>query len=110
CPDWVEKNNCTRPKCKLPHPQKTKARTGATPLEVSAVSKDEQELFIKQYVRRPVFGKDAADGDAEDEEYSDAETHMAEDEYLSDDDLSGDEAAELLKWYDDNYVEEPTTT
>ncbi|KAJ2867226.1 hypothetical protein GGH94_000952 [Coemansia aciculifera] len=108
CPDWVEKNNCTRPKCKLPHPPKEKAKTwkSATPLDTPVVSKDEQDMFIKQYVRRPVFDSDAIDESAKDEECSDAETQMAEDEYLSDDDLSGDEAAELLKWYDDNYVEE----
>ncbi|KAJ2809235.1 hypothetical protein H4S07_003245 [Coemansia furcata] len=104
CPDWVEKNNCTRLRCKLPHPQKTSAST--IPRETPTVSKDEQEQFIKQYVRRPVFDKDAADEN--EEEGSDTETQMAEDEYLSDEDLSGDEAVELLKWYDDNYVVEST--
>ncbi|KAJ1905218.1 hypothetical protein LPJ71_004614 [Coemansia sp. S17] len=110
CPDWVEKNKCTWPKCRLPHPLKEKAKTwkSTTPLDTPVVSKDEQDLFIKQYVRRPVFDQDAINESARDEECSDAETHLAEDECLSDEDLSGDEAAELLKWYDDNYVEEST--
>ncbi|KAJ2740497.1 hypothetical protein GGI20_005771, partial [Coemansia sp. BCRC 34301] len=98
CPDWVEKNNCTRPKCKLPHPQKPLPKKTAA----AVVSKDEEDLFIKQYVCRPVFGEDAAaESDPGAPRQSDDE-----DEYLSDEDLSGDEAGELLKWYDDNYVDE----
>ncbi|KAJ1671909.1 hypothetical protein GGF38_000446 [Coemansia sp. RSA 25] len=120
CPDWVEKNNCARPQCKLPHPQKPRPKTTAvttTPTTPVAVSKDEEELFIKQYVRRPVFGEDAGSdagahvlSDDDDNASSNAETHMAEDEYLSDEDMSGDEADELLKWYDDNYVDEMATS
>ncbi|KAJ2889595.1 hypothetical protein GGI21_006510, partial [Coemansia aciculifera] len=110
CPDWVEKNNCVRPKCKLPHPPKSKsgASTPSAVHPAAVVSKDEEDLFVKQYVRRPVFGEDAG-GNESGEDSDDPETSMAIDDDLSDEDLSGDEADELLKWYDDNYADGTAT-
>lgn len=79
CPDWVEKGKCTRqPKCLLPHPAKR------------AVEKSKDDLAnLSSSESDP--GSESEDSDESDE---------------SDDDMvSDDEAEELLKWYDDNYVE-----
>ncbi|KAJ2472154.1 hypothetical protein GGI02_001784, partial [Coemansia sp. RSA 2322] len=103
----------------LPHPPKTKAKLAAVP----AVSKDEEERFIKQFIQRPVFDGSAVYdapgfantvfGDAGnncDSNCLDSEARLLDDEYTDDssdndeEDLSCDEAEELLKWYDDNYA------
>ncbi|KAJ2633224.1 hypothetical protein H4R22_000652 [Coemansia sp. RSA 1290] len=93
CPDWVEKGKCLKEGCRLPHPAKKSSQQLPT--------KEEEEQFLKQYIQRPVFDK-AAQGEAEaGVEMKDSDDESSE----ALEDLSEDEAEELLKWYDDNYIE-----
>ncbi|KAJ1835443.1 hypothetical protein LPJ63_001130 [Coemansia sp. RSA 2711] len=96
CPDWVEKGKCLKKKCRLPHPAKKETKDDRMP------TKEEEELFMKQYIQRPIFDKQDEAEPASDAESDDG---SADEEDL-DDDVSEDEAEELLKWYDDNYVED----
>ncbi|KAJ2454846.1 hypothetical protein EV183_001265 [Coemansia sp. RSA 2336] len=93
CPDWVEKGKCPREKCRLPHPTKKSAQQQPT--------REEEEQFLKQYIQRPVFDKT---DQRETEAGVEAEDSGGESSEALED-LSDDEAEELLKWYDDNYVE-----
>ncbi|KAJ2777902.1 hypothetical protein H4R18_004914 [Coemansia javaensis] len=88
CPDWVEKGRCPRPRCRLPHPDKSRPRPGP-----ALPTKEEEEAFTQHYIQRPTFGAKPADG---------APPESSDSEDL-DGSLSEDEAEELLKWYDDNY-------
>ncbi|KAI7824288.1 hypothetical protein BX661DRAFT_185882 [Kickxella alabastrina] len=103
CPDWVEKGKCPDEKCKLPHPTPRNREKEADDLKAL---KEEEELFMRHYIQRPVFSKDASahNAGAESEHISDLE--YSDDEECLSEDLSGDEADELLKWYDDNYLEQ----
>ncbi|KAJ2170716.1 hypothetical protein IW143_001907, partial [Coemansia sp. RSA 520] len=74
---------------------------------------EEEEKFMKQYIQRPIFDReDESESQREAEEgESDSADKKEEDDVDDDlsDDLSDDEADELLKWYDDNYVEDSAT-
>ncbi|KAJ1777720.1 hypothetical protein LPJ77_002628 [Coemansia sp. RSA 2523] len=106
CPEWVEKGKCPRTKCRLPHPTKN-SKPDQLP------TKEEEEKFMKQYIQRPIFDReDESEPQREAEEgESDSADKKEEDDVDDDlsDDLSDDEADELLKWYDDNYVEDSAT-
>ncbi|KAJ2443222.1 hypothetical protein IWW46_002631 [Coemansia sp. RSA 2440] len=106
CPEWVEKGKCPRTKCRLPHPTKN-SKPDQLP------TKEEEEKFMKQYIQRPIFDReDESESQREAEEgESDSADKKEEDDVDDDlsDDLSDDEADELLKWYDDNYVEDSAT-
>ncbi|KAJ2124598.1 hypothetical protein GGH12_000371 [Coemansia sp. RSA 1822] len=105
CPEWVEKGKCLRKKCRLPHPTKN-SKPDQMP------TKEEEEKFMKQYIQRPIFDReDEGDTQREMEESESDSADKKEDDVDDDlsDDLSDDEADELLKWYDDNYVEDAAT-
>ncbi|KAJ2403800.1 hypothetical protein J3F80_005297 [Coemansia sp. RSA 2526] len=90
----------------LPHPTKN-SKPDQLP------TKEEEEKFMKQYIQRPIFDReDESEPQREAEEgESDSADKKEEDDVDDDlsDDLSDDEADELLKWYDDNYVEDSAT-
>ncbi|KAJ2843032.1 hypothetical protein IWW36_005694, partial [Coemansia brasiliensis] len=97
---WVEKGKCLKKKCRLPHPAKRSSQQLPT--------KEEEEHFLKQYIQRPVFDKADKDelGTGLDDVGDDSDGASSTGEALED--LSEDEAEELLKWYDDNYIEAET--
>ncbi|KAJ2540736.1 hypothetical protein GGF49_004219 [Coemansia sp. RSA 1853] len=89
----------------LPHPTKN-SKPDQMP------TKEEEENFMKQYIQRPIFDReDEGDTQREMEESESDSADKKEDDVDDDlsDDLSDDEADELLKWYDDNYVEDAAT-
>ncbi|KAJ1836820.1 hypothetical protein LPJ73_007596, partial [Coemansia sp. RSA 2703] len=120
CPDWVEKNKCTKKKCKLPHPSPRKRDNDME----SHDGKHSKDALVNMHKRRPLLYMNC-DGESADslddmsnlaypinnmEDSSDDDNEDGGDNDSGDDDdlesdLSGDEAEELLKWYDDNYVE-----